>query len=671
MSDPKIAEENELAIETGELPEHLSPFTYLRRKLLGKAMSSNQTEHTLLSKIIALPVFSSDAISSVAYATQEIVLVLGAAGLGAMSQRGAYTHNTLLVSGLIVALLIIVVSSYWQTIFAYPNGGGSYIVSKENLGVNWSLIAAAALLIDYILTVSVSAASGVQNLASIPFLIRFHPEKHLVPICIFFIVLLLIANLRGLKESGTIFAVPTYIFVGMCYLMIGLALFGGLAGWHAHMEEIKRVTDAAPEAWKHATHQGGLLLVLLLMRAFANGCSAMTGTEAVSNGIPAFQEPKSKNAALTLVAMGVILGTLFLGISFLATRLHVLYYDGAPAVIDQISGAVFGKTGTLSVLYLTTQIFTASILILAANTSFADFPRLGSILARDGFLPKQMHKLGDRLVYSNGIILLGVFAGILIWVKKGNVDALIPLYAVGVFTAFTLSQAGMVHHWLKLKDDKEKGKGWHWRMAVNGLGAVVTFVVLCTILIEKFKEGAWISVVLTALLFLMFRKINKHYAEVAEENDHVALDPNPPKENTVLVVVGTLNQGTIRALEYGKLLSPNCRAIHVEAEPDDSKKIKEQWPRFGLGIPLIILPSPYRSVAGPLKKYIAEVHKELQNDFVTLVIPEAVPVKWWQQILHGQVGLRLKLSFLGHSDVIVSNVRYQLLRSEKEPAPEK
>ena len=647
------------------LPEHLPLLHQLRQLLLGKALSSEHMEHTLLSKLIALPVFSSDAISSVAYATQEIVLVMGAAGLWSLSQGGGYTHYTLLVSALIVALLVIVVTSYWQTIFAYPSGGGSYIVSKENLGTNWSLIAAGALLIDYVLTVSVSIASGVQNLAGVPFLTRFHPDRHLVPICLFFIVLLIIANLRGLKESGSLFAIPTYVFVGLCYLMIALGLFGGIVGWHAHMEQINDVYAHVPDEWKNTQRNVGAVGILVLMRAFANGCSAMTGTEAVSNGIPAFQEPKSKNAAQTLLAMGIILGTLFMGVSFLATRLHVVYYDGAPAVIDQISGAVFGKTGAMSLLYLLTQFFTAAILVLAANTSFADFPRLSSILARDSFLPKQFHKLGDRLVYSNGILILGIFAGVLLVVKRGNVDALIPLYATGVFTAFTLSQAGMVHHWLKLKGDPEAGKGWQWRMAVNGLGAFVTFVVLCTILIEKFREGAWISVLLTALLFFMFKKIHRHYTDVIEANKRVTLDPNPPTENTVLVLVGALNQGTIRALEYGKLLSTRCRAVHVESEPGDSQKLQEQWPTFGLGVPLVILSSPLRQVARPIKRYINEVHKEHDNDYVTLIIPEAVPEKGWQQLLHGQVGLRLKVAFLGHSDVIVSNVRYRLEPPDK------
>ena len=648
--------------EAAELPTHLPLFNQIRRFLLGNPLSNESMGETLLSKLIALPVFSSDAISSVAYATQEIVLVMGGAGLWALSQQGAYTHYTLLVSGLIVALLAIVVTSYWQTIYAYPSGGGSYIVSKENLGTRWSLIAAAALLIDYVLTVSVSIASGVQNLAGIPFLERYHPDKHLVPICLFFIVLLLIANLRGLKESGTLFAIPAYIFIGMCYLMIGLGLFGALFGWHTHLEQIKEVYNHVPDQWRNTQRNVGTVGILVLMRAFANGCSAMTGTEAVSNGIPAFKEPKSHNAALTLLAMGIILGTLFMGISALAAHLHVVYYEGAPAVIDQISGAVFGKTGGMAILYYVTQIFTAAILVLAANTSFADFPRLSSILARDSFMPKQFHKLGDRLVFSNGILLLGLFAGALIWLKKGNVDALIPLYATGVFTAFTLSQSGMVHHWLKLKNDQEKGKGWQWRIVVNGLGAVVTFIVLCTILIEKFTEGAWISVFLTALLYFLFTKVHHHYEGVATINSRVTLDPNPPTRNTTVVLVSTLNQGAVRALEYGKLLGEDCQAVHVDVDPEATKHLQEQWPILGQGVSLVILPSPYRTIARPVKNFIQKVHVRYPDDYVTIIIPEAVTEKWWQQLLHGQVGFRLKIAFLGHPDVIVANVRYRLER---------
>ena len=487
----------------------------MRRLFLGSPISTEHAEHTLLPKFLALPVFASDAISSVAYATQQIILALGAAGLYAASQRDQYTHYTMLVTGLIVTLLVIVVVSYWQTVFGYPGGGGSYIVSKDNLttrrfGALPALIAAAALLIDYVLTVSVSIASGVQNLGSLPDSFKWLHFDHLVEWCLVFIALLTIANLRGLKESGALFAIFTYGFVVMCYVMIAVGILGPMFGWQPHDQWVNH--NWGPEK---AAETFGLVV---LMRAFAQGCSAMTGTEAVSNGIPAFKEPKSKNAAVTLVTMGIILGTVFLGISWLAMRLHVVYWESngqtANAVIDQISGAVFGKTGKFALGYYVTQFFTAAILVLAANTSFADFPRLASILGHDRFLPKQFSNLGDKLVFSNGILILGFLAAGLIILKKGSVDALIPLYAIGVFTAFTLSQSGMVVHWYRLKEDT---KGWAVKATINGIGAVATFLVLIDIAIEKFKEGAWYVMVLVTISVWLFKKVHRHYLEVSEQ----------------------------------------------------------------------------------------------------------------------------------------------------------
>ena len=489
----------------------------LRRLLIGSPVSSEHMEHTLLPKLLALPVFASDAISSVAYATQQIILALGASGLYLLENRAAYTTNTLLIAGLIVGLLIIVVFSYWQTIFAYPKGGGSYIVSKDNLGDLPGLIAAAALLIDYVLTVSVSIAAGVQNLGGIPLphWLPLHFER-LVPWCLLFIALLTMVNLRGLKESGALFAVFTYGFVLMCYVMLAVAIVGPFLGWKPHLGEIQDVYNHWPGQVEAARNAAKTFGALVLLRAFANGCSAMTGTEAVSDGIPAFQEPKSRNAAYTLAAMGVILGSIFIGVTWLAMHLHVVYWEAegktAPAVIDQISGAVFGKTGPLSLAYLLTQFFTASVLVLAANTAYADFPRLASFLARDRYAPKQFANLGDKLVFNNGIVLLGVFAAVLIAAKHGQVDALIPLYATGVFTAFTLSQSAMVMRWNTLR-----GKGWMRKACINGFGALTTFTVLCFIVYEKFKEGAWIVIFLIVLLVLLFRKIHAHYADVAAQ----------------------------------------------------------------------------------------------------------------------------------------------------------
>jgi amino acid transporter len=636
------------------MPERPASFGQaLRRLIFGKPIPSERHAHTLLPKRLALPVFASDAISSVAYATQQILLALGGAGLYLAAHRGAYTHYTMLLTGLIVLLLTVVVVSYWQTIFGYPSGGGSYIVSKDNLGTMAGLVAAGALLIDYVLTVSVSIASGVQNLQSIPLLAPLHVARHLALYCLLAIGVLTLVNLRGLKESGTLFALPTYLFVIMCYGLIGIGIFGPLFGWQFHTEYVNQEWQGARVAQVFG--------LAVLLRAFANGCSAMTGTEAVSNGIPAFRPNKSRNAALTLVAMGTILGTIFLGISYLATRFHVVYWENggqtAPAVIDQISGAVFGKTGSWSWAYITTQVATALILVLAANTSFADFPRLASILARDSFLPKQLSNLGDKLVFNNGILLLGLFAGVLIVAKNGSVDALIPLYAIGVFLAFTLSQMGMVIHW-----KKERGPGWQRKALINGIGGAATFLVLADIAYEKFAEGAWAVIVLIVLLYLMFRAIAHHYADTAAQlrlrsGEH----PAPTiTRNTVLVLVPGLHRGVLPALEYAKCLSDKCRAVYVEIEPDATPQVMADWDQWGEGIPLVVLKSPYRSLTGPLLAYLNQVEQEERDDVVTVVIPEAVPTRWWHHLLHGQTGLRLKLALLRRNDIIVSNVRYSL-----------
>ena len=645
-------------------PEPNSLTKTLRRLVFGNPISSQHAEHTLLPKILALPVFASDAISSVAYATQQIILALGAAGLYTAAHHGDYTRYTMGITGLIVALLVIVVLSYWQTIFGYPSGGGSYIVSKDNLGVIPGLIAAAALLIDYVLTVSVSIASGVQNLGGIPLPHGLHwlHFDHLVIWCLFFIALLTFANLRGLKESGAMFAIFTYGFVVMCYIMIAIGLFGPLFGWRPHAEYINQTWGAA--------QAGETLGLVVLLRAFAQGCSAMTGTEAVSNGIPAFQQPKSRNAALTLIAMGVILGTIFLGVSWLAMNLHVVYWeDGkggtANAVIDQISGAVFGKSGTWALGYYLTQFFTAAILVLAANTSYADFPRLSSILARDRFLPKQFSNLGDKLVFNNGILVLGVFAAVLIVAKNGSVDALIPLYAIGVFMAFTLSQSGMVVHWFHLRDTE---KGWQVKAAINGIGALATFAVLLDIAYEKFMDGAWVVMVLIVLLVLMFRKIYYHYAEVAEELKMVHYTaPDEVFRNTVLVLVPSLHRGVMPALEYARSLSADCRAVHISTDPEKTPMLKERWERWGKDVPLVILDSPFRELITPVMRYLDAVQKERSNHIVTVVVPEYVPTKWWHSLLHGQSGLRLKFALLDRKDVVVANVRYYLHKQEMLP----
>jgi amino acid transporter len=637
----------------------VTPFGRLHRLLLGNPIPTRDADEARLPKILALPVFSSDAISSVAYATQEILLALGAAGLATAANRGSYTHNTLAVAGAIGVLLILVAISYRQTIFAYPSGGGSYLVSKDNLGVSVGLVAAAALLIDYVLTVGVSIASGVQNLVTIPMLAQYHVENHLVSICLFFVVLLTVANLRGLRQAGAFFAIPTYLFMLLAYVMILLGLVASHIGWHLHSEVANQVLP--PGYGVTASVKAiGLLVVL---RAFANGCAAMTGTEAISNGIPAFQKPESKNAAATLLWMAFILGSLFIGISWLATQFHIVYWEKngqtAPAVIDQLSGTVFGRTGNWSWLYYIMQFATAGILILAANTSFADFPRLASILANDRFLPRDLANRGDRLVFSGGITLLGVFAALLLFVFKGSVDRLIPLYALGVFTAFTLSQAGMVVHWFRHRE-----RGWQVKACVNGIGGLATAVVFGVILYEKFAEGAWSVLLVAVVLIFLFRRVHRQYDVIWEQvrlDKPGELPPScaPEGANTVLVMVASAHRGIVPALQYARMISNEFKVLYVEIEPDRTETLKETWETDFPGVPLELLPSPYRSLVSPVLEYIDRVERGTKG-IVTVIIPETFTDQWWDVLLHNSAGPMLKLQLMGRADVVVASVRYHV-----------
>lgn len=623
----------------------------LRKLFFGRPTPTERQEHSRLPKILALPVFASDAISSSVYATQEILLALSVAGMGAL----AYTlHLSIAIS----VLLVIVAISYTQTIFAYPTGGGSYIVAKENIGVQWGLVAAAALLIDYVLTVATSIASGVQNLVAVP--LFQHGKGHEVAICVLFIVLLLFANLRGLKESGSIFAIPTYLFVLSAIALIFFGLAGpSLFGWRLG-------TPAPPPA-----HMAGLAVAgigpALLLNAFSRGCAAMTGTEAISNGVPAFQKPEARNAAITLGWMAAILGVLFVGISLLAVRLHIVYVPGSEPVIDQLNSVVFGKG---SFFYYVLQGATVLILVLAANTSFADFPRLSAILARDGFMPRQLAHIGDKLTFQNGIFLLGLACVALIALFGGSTDRLIPLYAIGVFVAFTLSQSGMVIHWFH-----EKGPAWQVKAAVNGIGAAATFIVLCTIGYEKVildivhnhgREFGWIILVLIALMYWMFRSIERHYSQLraalSMENYHA---PEQPMANTVIIMVPRIHRGVMPALEYARSLAGDVRAVNIESDESRTPKVKAEWEQWGGDIPLVVLPSPYRSIIGPLLAYLDEVERERPNTRVTVVVPESVTGKWWHSLLHANYGAWIKLYLLSRKNVVVANVRYFV---EEDPA---
>lgn len=585
-----------------------------------------------MPKILALPVFASDALSSSAYATQEILLNLALAGTVAL-------HVTLPITVAIAMLLAVVTISYIQTVHAYPSGGGAYIVASENLSRQMGLLAAAALLTDYILTVAVSVASGVQQVTSLlPELTQFT-----VPLCILVILFVTLANLRGVKESGVLFAFPTYFFL---ISVLGMIVWGVVS---------RHILGIPPYRLPQPPIQATTALsVALVLKAFASGCSALTGVEAISNGVQAFRPPESKNAAQTLTAMAVLLGSLVLGISYLAQANHVVYAHGydQESAISLVARAVFHNNETLRGMVL---VATALILLIAANTSFADFPRLSSILARDGFMPRQLSNLGDRLVYSNGIILLGVFSSLLIVAFHGKTDRLIPLYAVGVFLAFTLSQAGMVRHWLKLR-----GSGWHWKAVINGLGATATGIVLIVVLIEKTLEGAWIVVIIIPVMIWMMDKVYQHYQYMRSQLSLIGYEPEPPSPHTVLVLIHDVHRGVIPALNYAREIASDVRAVHIEVNPQHTPTLKMRWEQWGDGIPLVIIESPYRSLVGPIVEYVRQVKADHPRHIVTVVVPEFVVTRWWQRILHANSAVLIKLFVANIPGVVVTNVRYYL-----------
>jgi amino acid transporter len=625
-----------------------SVFKALKRLLVGRPLSSAEQEHQRLSKTIALAVFSSDAISSTAYATEEILRVLvPMAGMAALD-------DLIPIAFVVVVLLAIVVSSYRQTIFAYPSGGGSYIVSRENLGVNPSLVAGASLLTDYILTVSVSVAAGVAAITSaFPGL-----RKDTVPLCILLILLITVANLRGVKESGRTFAIPTYVYIVSLALLVGIGLIRSFAG-NLH----KLPPD--PVALAEITEQGKLMTgvtLFALMRAFSSGAVALTGVEAISNGVPAFRRPESKNAATTLMWMAVILGGFFFGISVLAHRLApTVQHEGGETVLSILGRAVFHN----SPMYFVLQVSTAAILTLAANTAFADFPRLSSIIARDGFLPRQLFNRGDRLVFSNGVIVLAVLASVLLIVVNGEVTHLIPLYAVGVFTGFTLSQFGMVRH-----HQKERQPGWRSSMVVNAIGAVATGVVLVVVGVSKFTKGAWLPIVVIPLLVMMLKGIKRHY-DMVRATLAVPDDWRPPRLNhTVVVLVGGVHRGVLEAMAYARSLAPNhLVAVTVVSDEEEQERIQAAWEAHGLDTPLDIVYSPYRELSRPILKFIDEIDARWDNDIVTVLIPEFVVRRWWEHILHNQTALFLKGRLLFREGVVVTSVPYHV-RTGKVARPE-
>ncbi|MDP9317132.1 MAG: APC family permease [Chloroflexota bacterium] len=616
----------------------------LKRVVIGSPIETARAVHERLNKRTALAVFSSDAMSSSAYATEEILRHLALAG-PALLGAAAFQYAGPL-AGLIALLLVIVVFSYRQTIAAYPKGGGSYIVCSENLGRLPGLVAGAALLTDYVLTVAVSISAGVFALTS---LIR-PLAPYSVPIAVAAIFLIALANLRGLRESGALFAAPTYLFLAIVLTMIAYAALRWASG-----DEITITPPPGPVAgpgeleFGPESHYEDVGLILL-MSSFASGCAALTGIEAIADGVPAFKKPEAHNARVTLVWMAAFLLTMFLGITWLSG------YGAIPSneesILSQIGRGVFGE----GLLHTVLQFATAGILFLAANTAFADFPRLASFIARDRFLPRQFTSLGDRLVFSNGIVLLSAASAVLVIIFSARVTNLIPLYAVGVFLGFTLSQAGMVRRWFRLRTP-----GWQRSAFLNGLGAVTTFIVLWVIIIAKFAEGAWMVVFLIPTIVLIFLGIHKHYVATAKQLSLEGLEPPPALRNTVIVPVSTLHRGVINALKYAEAMAPgNVTAVHISMDEEQTAKVRAKWAKWGGDTPLVVLDSPYRSLVRPLIRYLDEVDRRWDSDVITVVLPEFVPAKWWHALLHNQTAFLLKTALLFRKNRVVVSVPYRL-----------
>jgi len=605
----------------------------LRRLVIGRPLATSQMKHERLSKVKALAVFSSDALSSVAYGPEEVMLALILAGSAAASLAWPI--------GLAITALIIIVSiSYYQTVHAYPSGGGSYIVAHDNLGQLPGLTAAAALLTDYVLTVSVSVTSGVAALTSaFPAL-----YPHRLTIALFFVALIMILNLRGVRESGTIFAAPTYLFI----LSVLLLLVLGLARWIG-----AGMPAALPPSLEHEVIQP--LTAFLVLRAFSSGCTALTGIEAISNGIPAFKPPEAHNAGKTLLAMGALLATMFLGITFLTHQFGLTPNEMTHETLtSQLGRTVFGGG---SPLYFVLQVATTLILILAANTSFADFPRLSSILARDRYMPHQFSSLGDRLVFSNGIFTLALASSALIVLFGGETTRLIPLYAVGVFLSFTLSQTGMVVRWFRLRTPH-----WQIKALLNGVGALVTGIVVIVIASTKFMLGAWIVIVLIPVIIFFFLAVHRHYKHVAKQLSLEDKGSLPPiRRHRVVVPVADVHQGVIAALNYARSISEDVTAVYVEINPDETAKVRAKWEAWGEGTRLEVLESDYRSIVGPLIDYVDRIDDKRRRDqVVTIVLPQFVPARRWHNLLHNQTALLIHAAFLFRRDVMVTDVPFHL-----------
>ncbi len=620
----------------------------LRQLLIGKPLPTHEAAHQTISKKVGLAVFASDALSSTAYATDEILFVLVLAGAGALT-------FSLPIAIAIIILLAIVTISYEQTIHAYPGGGGAYIVSRDNLGEHAAQVAGAALLTDYILTVAVSISSGVAQITSaFP---NLYPWR--VPIALVLVAFMMIINLRGVKESGSAFSVPTYIFLGVAILTI-------LVGYYRYFTGTLGVVtgvEAAHEATQTAT-------LFLILRAFSSGCTALTGVEAISNGIPAFTEPKSRNAGITLMWMSAILSFMFFSMTFLARQVGALP-SHTETVFSQIGRTIYDSG---SPFYLALLGSTTLILIMAANTSFADFPRLGALQAGDGYLPKQLTYRGSRLVFSYGIVALAGVAALLIILFRAETNALIPLYAIGVFLSFTLSQTGMAVRWWKSRNLKpgdivpqiasnlHYDPRWQIKLVINGFGAVATFTVMVVFTITKFTSGAWIVAILIPTLVFIFFQIHNHYKHLAAK---LSLDtfgmPPRVRRHRVILPIGGMHQGTLQALDYARSVSTDVTAVYVATDPQEEQALRAKWEHWGDGVRLVVVESPYRRIYEPLRDYIRKIADQRQaNEVITVVVPEFVPAKAWHNLLHMQTAFFLQLDLLGMHNIVITEVPYHV-----------
>lgn len=637
----------------------------LKRLLFGNPVATDRAHHERLPKTVALAVFASDALSSTAYATQEIMLALMLTVAFAANPGTIDNLHYIMPVGIgIGILLVIVATSYRQTVYAYPGGGGAYLVAKENLGQTTGLVAASALLIDYVLTVAVSVAAGVAALTSaLPILLHYP-----VQLCWLAIAFIAFLNLRGMKESGTVFAIPTYGFITSISILVVLGVYKTMT--HTLQPYHPLEQQLAGPNLKIMAEQVAPLTTFMLLRAFASGCTALTGIEAISDGVPAFHPPESKNAAITLGWMATILTTLFLGITYLSFHSHampiletkngiVLMEHGHIAepretLISVLAHMTFDGTG-LQWMYWVVQFTTALILVLAANTAFADFPRLSSILARDRFMPRQFANIGDRLVFNNGIMALAAASAVLVWLFGGSTTKLIALYAVGVFTSFTLSQSGMVVHWFKTKD-----KGWKLAAAVNAVGACATAVVDIIITMTKFLGGAWMVIAMVPVLVFILRSINNHYRSVSKQLSMEGYRPTQGVRHHVLVLVPDIHRGVIPALQLGRTMSVDARAIHVSIDPKREMRVRERWTLYSRGMPLTILPSPYRSLSDPVVEYVEKLRGRDPNGMVVVIIPEFEPKGFWPKLLHGHAGFALAVKLHFMPGVVTVNVPYHI-----------